>query len=584
MSNKISDKTLYYDPSHVIFKILYKDIAHYLKRKRTLMVFLISVVILLVIAVVLKKLEISIFLVFVLLSLLSWYYTIDFNVRIKKVGIIYLPIAAFPFKDKAIIIDQAGFLPDTTFTYPFLPSEDINNANNIYNEIQQLIKKFTPVLKTDKQKEITISSNRVFQHPLKIYGQEFELISNFIKLNEIFRNAKINQVRQSFIHSNLDILPSLRKLATDQKIKGMKIQKVPSEFLKEEIAKIVGIMGKRENGEEEFTIDIIVESILKFLFYVTPRYHWTISHSIKEVEAKNLFRYMNYISFYSFNFYCPKCNEELLNKFYSRKKRFTGKTEETPFSFPPTTKMILIDSERGVWQCPLCNLKTEQPITIHRMDDELFSKVYDKLYEENKNERLKIYFDILNQKRNYIEKAENQFHTVIRENRTKKDQIKSKIRSVSADIRADSESIQSLYMLMAKYDRISKERIQEFEQEISDIKRTIIEETQKELAMLDDLFIQTQKEIDERLTEYENLERIEQKARDEIQERQLKALEGLYSVEAARGEREELFDRSNWNPFNWGYNIRRSFIKTVDKMTGKDEVTTAKKLHKIGEI
>lgn len=582
MSYQKSKGTLQFDPGQIAFKILYEDIDRYQQRKLSALLVTFFIAAIIIFSIIDKKYEVAFVCSIILIGVLIWFFSIDFNIRIKKIGTVLLPISIYPFKNKAIMVDRSGILPMTELKYPYLNPEEIEKSNELFQEVQSLIKKFTPILRTDKNREIQISSNRVYNHPLKVYGQEHELIYYLDALYNIFKNTKVNKVEQPFILPQMDWLPSLRSIPLNNK-KGLVIEKISKDSIQNEINKIQGIVGEREKRNQSFFSETLVESLLKFIIYMAPRYHWIINHSIKEVKAKNLFKFMNYVSFYSFNFYCPKCNEDLLQKFYDRKKEFKGKTEEAPVNFPPNTKMFLVDTVEGIWECPLCHNITDKPITIHRLDDELFRKVYDKLYEENKENRLKIYYDIMNQKRSYIEKAETQFHSVIRENRAKKEQIKSKIRSVSAEVKADSEAVASLYTLMAKYERLTQERLSQFESEIAEIKRSIVYETQKDIAELDAIFREVQTDINQKLTEYANLERIEQKARDEIQNRQLKALEGLQSIESARGEREELFERSNWNPANWGYNIRRKFVKTFDGITGKDEVTTAKKLHKIGK-
>jgi len=594
MKTKLTNDKLLFDPAHIVFKILYKDVNQFLKKRKKAFIAIILSLIGVLITIVAHKYEL--FAVFTIIFLISLFlfFSIKFKVKIKKIGTVFLPISIYPFKNKTIVVDRSGILPSTNFNYPYLSSENIENANNIYKNLKILSTRLTPVLNIDNQKQLKLSNNRVYRQPLKIYGQELTLITFLEKLLEIIKSAKVNRVDQSFIHSGINLIPALRKIALNNN-NGLIIENVLKKDIKNEIDRIKGVLVGRHSENGEINIDKIVESILKFLSYMVPRYHWSISHSIKDVEAKNLFNFMNYISFNSFNFYCPQCNKELLKQLHMRNSQFTGKTEEIPINFPPTTKMRLIDVENNTWECPLCKHKTDQPISIHRIDDELFRKVYDKLYEENKINRLKIYYDIMNQKRSYIEKAENQFRTIIRENRAKKDKIKSKIRSLSAEVRADSESIESLGILMAKYDRISKQRIAQFEAEINEIKKSIEEETRRDLSELETLLKNVQKEVNEKLTHYANLARIEQQKRDEIQIKQLgelisireigsaqlETLRDIHAIAAAQAERNHLFDRSNWNPFNWGYNVRRSMINFGDRITGKDEVTTAKKIHRI---
>ncbi|MCK7469222.1 MAG: hypothetical protein MZU91_14600, partial [Desulfosudis oleivorans] len=113
----------------------------------------------------------------------------------------------------------------------------------------------------------------------------------------------------------------------------------------------------------------------------------------------------NLIERASFNFYCPSCNKDPSRQALSRD--LCSQWQQQRVNFPSTTMMEMIDLDRDLWKCPLCETVTDTPFPKHKMEDELFTPVYDKLYEEHFVDRLKIYNNINDQKRTYFEKQGN---------------------------------------------------------------------------------------------------------------------------------------------------------------------------------
>lgn len=569
------------DPAKIIFSLLREDIINYRRKKSIALLWIGLAIILAVFDIINEAIMVSPFALVIILIALARYSSIEFKKRITRLGVVYLPISLYKIQNKTILVDRSGTLPTSVLRYPFLPHEDIAKAQKIYDKLKELTEKIPLILNHEKTKDLSVSDGRVFTKKLKLFGEEIDYLDYLEQLRTIFINAKSNEVELPFFNNRINIINSLRAI-NHSKNGGITIEKYSADFIKNEILKIQGIISERKGNvlpDAKVDIDKIVPQVIKFLNHSAPRYDWAMSYSIRNVETKNIFRFINTFSFSSFNFYCPECNKERLKEFFYNDSQFDGKTKESPVNFPATTKLVLYDINKGLWSCPLCKNITDKPLPVHRLDDELFKHVYDKLYEENKNNRLKIYNDIMNQKRQYSEKAETQFHTMLRENRSKQEQIKSKIRTIAAETNADTSIVKSLYLMMQKYDRISQQRINEFEREILEIKESIVRENEMALRELNEVIKTAQQEISQSLEGYAQLEHVEQAARDEVQKKQLSSLEKMHQIEAARGEREKLFERSNWNPFNWGYNLKRGVTKTVDGITGMDEATTAKHLH-----
>ncbi len=195
------------------------------------------------------------------------------------------------------------------------------------------------------------------------------------------------------------------------------------------------------------------------------------------------------------------------------------------------------------------------------MDDELFTPLYDKLSEEHFKDRLKIYNNINDKKREFSDKASTQFHQVIRENRAKEDAIKSKIRSISAEILSEQSAVSDLNALLLKYERIDEERAQEIAKDIEEIKSKVEEENEKAKEEIVNTVAEAKQNIEEATEKYANLERKDQEKRDAIQKQIADDTRAMREIEEVRAEGEGMNEKSgpfglidkvadNMNPMN----------------------------------
>lgn len=163
--------------------------------------------------------------------------------------------------------------------------------------------------------------------------------------------------------------------------------------------------------------------------------------------CRNLGQMFEYSSFY---FYCPHCtaeaNAELLERDYS-----VVKAQESPPVIYSRNARCVFDPTRRVWRCTGCEQETDAPIPIHRMLDDVFLPAYDRLMEENKNERLAVYADARNHELQYQNQHETELDSLIRENRTQVEQHRAERKAHEADIAGEQTAIQSLTNVMTSY-------------------------------------------------------------------------------------------------------------------------------------
>jgi hypothetical protein len=521
----IKDKTDSKDEEKIIYHFLSDELKAFNRRKNTYVMLAILSFLITVVGVILLPNRntdgFGRFMVFLggggILTSIPLLLINRIPVKIKKIGLVHLPVSHMNFQKGSILVDRSGLINPTEFKFTSLNPDDIRQVNDLYASLTKQTEEMPCVLSDDITLDIPSSDENYRKQDLKIYKEEVNLIHLNQDVQQVFSKTENYHIAlRAFLYYE----EFLNWLKSNTKQKPEHIyETVKEEDILQDINKIDGIVDfYKKEKEEILDIDVLCLELLAFFDNSLPRIDYSVYNSLNQIAIPDTFNFTNIIERASYNYYCPDCNKELIEKLEKQDYAHNGKSDNRVF-FPANTLMEMVELENNLWQCPLCNHKTSRPFAKHKMEDELFTPVYDKLYEENYLERLKVYNHINDEKRNFTEKAETLFHQVIRESRTKVDQIKSKIRTVQSEISSDDIAVQDLNSILLKYKRIAKEKFQQIEHDLVNHKKAIEEENQKSKKRIDKAVDEAKKNIDESTKKYATLEREDQAKRDAIQQK-----------------------------------------------------------------
>ena len=217
----------------------------------------------------------------------------------------------------------------------------------------------------------------------------------------------------------------------------------------------------------------------------------------------------------AFNFYCPDCareqNDELLRRDYS----VAQGEERSPMKYSPNSR-CLFDTERQLWRCMACEGEFENAIPMHRTLDEVLLPAYDRLMEENKNERLDVYARARDSELDYANRRETELEEIFRTNREGVELLRREELRAQADIQGEQVAITSLLGVVAAakvstagaLTRVSEETRQltfQMEQDRAGVRREMAEFYERERA-----------EMVKTMNDCARAERIEQVKRDSV--------------------------------------------------------------------
>jgi hypothetical protein len=487
----------------------------------------------------------------------SIYFLNDFlrtklQLAIENIGIVYLPVSQYKFMNKSILIDRSGLIDQTEFNFTTIPDEGIIAINKKFNELKHLTQNIPVVLSTESSKEILRQSERYKKENLRLYHEEANLSNLLIDLLTEFKKSQEFIEILPVFNNNDTFLSYLVK--SDFAPKGLVLESVMNGIILAQIGNIDGVVDNYFSGENKAPIDIddLSIDIIKFLNSCFPRIDFVVNNSLDKISKPASFLFTSTINNSSYNCYCPYCNSQGIQRVENNKYYHDG-NKESKFLMIQNTKMRLVDLENNIWRCPLCEKETEKPFMKHKLEDELFTPLYDKLYEEHFKDRLAIYNHINDEKRKYTERADTELHNVIRENRTKVDSCKSSIRSIVSNINGDRAAIDSLNGLLRKYQRISMDVARKVEEDLVNIKKEVAILNMESNNRIDKAVDDAKKNITLSTEKYAKVEREDQSKRDEISRQNAANMKSIASnirslreIEEVRAEREGMNDHPYW--------------------------------------
>ncbi len=432
------------------------------------------------------------------------------STRIKKIGVIGLPLTRIPFESGAAVIDRSGIWQSTNLKYPSLTEDTILELAKLKKEFEEFLRKYPVILSKDKK---TISDNAEgFKDVL--FKEEYDLVEYLSKMEELMGRLIMFQASLSLFRREHPVVKTF-DLARQTFIPQAILETLTESELVQKAQQISGVI-KATQGDMAGLIldaDIIASELIKLIDHTLPRYKHSVNYSLSQVSIKFPTLITERLSDSAFNYYCTHCNADVNHYLQTAKYNRAGASKKVLYS--RRTRMYMVDTEQRIWKCPVCESTTTTPIRQHKMNDELFTEVYDKLYEENRVERLRIYSGIDDQKRSFIEKAETQLHQVFRENRAKIDMVKSKMRSILAETEGDEAAIQSLQALLVNYQQMAQQKAAQIRDEIDRIKETIAADTAVAVNAASANIDAMIRDMDSKLDTYKDMDREADRKRDE---------------------------------------------------------------------
>lgn len=215
----------------------------------------------------------------------------------------------------------------------------------------------------------------------------------------------------------------------------------------------------------------------------------------------------------SFNFYCPDCNKEAMDRLL--KKNYSvmvAEIDERTTLSRNTRCYYLLDE--NLWGCPVCKAKIVKPIPIHKTLDEVIMPAYDKLMEEHKVERDKRYSETRSKELEYRKEYKTRVDELNYSNLNHIMSLEDEMDRMRAEIEGQREAIVYINKVAKDYNEISSDLLARIEDETAAINEVIARRADEVSSALREF---TQNELagySERMDELSKAKRIDDERKE----------------------------------------------------------------------
>jgi hypothetical protein len=224
----------------------------------------------------------------------------------------------------------------------------------------------------------------------------------------------------------------------------------------------------------------------------------------------------NAIQYSAFNFYCPECNHEVSDEIINRDYSLQQNKKNPPVFFSINSK-CMYNPENQRWICPTCETNTSAPIPIHKTLDEVLMPTFDKLMDENKNERLKIHDNFCTREIDNTNEMEKEIESGFYEHLNHIYSLTDEMERLKAEIMGENEAVKSILEVAEAYNYRQSKVMDIIHDDCERINAEIIEKTNNVVADMDSYKEEQMGLLAQELQHLSKVKRVEDEKRDAVQ-------------------------------------------------------------------
>jgi len=324
--------------------------------------------------------------------------------KISKLGVAYVPVAtSVPFEDKSFVLDDTETAERTEFSLYQMNSQD--EFLSTLEEIKKGKGEMPVVESGDDAESIQTSQMSKSLESVKLHDYIGSLDRNLRSASYLLNDLKKTSVSLPIVDPKGEFAEFLRDYCAEDigcnPVLSVFAQRTYSDELKrfEELNQ----MRKRMADENAKLEKMLQEFIVDVSEYVQLMSRAKLTSVSKIVDFSNALLLNTFKS--SYNHYSSMLESDEIKRIQEDNFDYkTGEGEYKPFKLSPASR-VLFDPISGNWVSEDGG-RTSYPFGIHQIQEEIIAPLVQNLLKETRTERLKIYNNIMDQKRDYL----NQWH------------------------------------------------------------------------------------------------------------------------------------------------------------------------------
>ena len=470
------------------------------------------------------------------------YRNIRREYKVEKIGVVYVPVATrVPFEDRSIVLDHTGAVEDTNFKLNVLNQpEDFQNS---VQDLSDMLNKLPVVEDNTMTESVNTSDYSTSIQNVTLYDYMGSIDRQVRNISYLLGDSSNASVRIPVVDPNSRSAEYLREYSTTDTGSHHVVNVFDVNF-DDRLEKFASLNALKDQIKS--TGDSDSNEYIKRLMR-------RLADSVQLLTKTKLSSQSKLISYTSSIFdlvlksgytqYSPTLESEEIERVRSGNvfDYHTAVNDYVPFSLKKSS-VVKYEMFSGSWIAE-DGSRTSMPFGMHQIDEEIFMPVIAALMEENRIERMKIYNNIDDQKRMYVDRWKAEIGNYFRDNRKTADDLITHMRETYADYMNAYNMYQSLLSTSESMkngentaDKISRSEVNEtdsqaemiagFEAQASQCNRQ-----QEEFA---DFMDRINESIDESTKQFEYIEYYEGSLRDSMAHETAVAFSDINSLDPRR--------------------------------------------------
>lgn len=359
------------------------------------------------------------------------YKNIRTEYKVDKIGVVYVPVATrVPFEDQSFVLDHTGETHDTGFKLTVLRQPE---------EFQDSVRQLTETLDTLPIVEDNTQTESVNTAEYSTSVQSLTLNDYMGNIDRQVRNISYLLGDNDDVSVNIPVVTPqsstanyLNEFSTDD-TNGHPVVKVFDVSFEDRLKKFASLNALKDqirNSDDADSNEYMKHLMQKIAESVQLFTQTKVSGSAKLADyTTSIF---NTVLKAGYTQYSPNLEAEEIERIRAADFDYrTSVNEYTPFSLKASS-VVKYELFSKSWVAE-DGSRTSMPFGMHQIDEEIFMPVIASLMEETRVERLKIYNNIEDQKRMYLERWSSETGSYFRDNRKTADELITHMRETYAD-------------------------------------------------------------------------------------------------------------------------------------------------------
>ena len=358
------------------------------------------------------------------------YSNIRRDYAVEKMGVAYIPVAVkVPFEGKSLLIDQTGKTADTEFRLNVIHQPE--ELSKVVQDLQESMSSFPVVEDTEASEEINTSDYSLSVQNVMLHDYVGNIDRQVRNVNYLLGDSETVTVELPLIKPESQEANAVEQYATNNPASGRVVQVFDDNY-GEKLTKLAELNANKDQfGSKD---DIGSNPMTKLMGQLAESVQLLTKE--KNAGSGKLVTYTSAIFANvlkaGYNHYSPELEAEEIDRIRTTEFNYHESVNEyTPFSLNKSSE-VKLDIFSNNWVAE-DGSRTSMPFGMQQVEEEVLAPVITALLEENRIERLRIYNNIEDQKREYLEKWSSEVGEYYRDNRNVADELITHMRETYAD-------------------------------------------------------------------------------------------------------------------------------------------------------